>query len=176
MKHARAMTRWSVVAGLALALAGTCTGPAQAAPRLPAAGNGPALVVSLCEQTTTVDHLVVKRLDAFPSNGLHFSFPATVAVTDQKLVIEAAKAVCALPAMPDNGLHCPADWGVTYRLTFSVQSVMFPRVVVDATGCESVTGLLRTRWVARTPGFWHELGTVMNLKKPTWATFTGSRG
>lgn len=173
----RVITRWSVVAGLALALAGTLASPAQAAGKLPEAVPGSGRVTSrLCGQATTVDHLVVRRVDAFPANGRHFSFPAEVIVTDQVLAVKAAEALCALPAMPAKALFCPADWGVTYRLSFSAQGYMFARVVVDATGCQSVTGLTPTRFASRTPEFWRRLGTAMGLRNPTWATFTGSGG
>jgi hypothetical protein len=118
----------------------------------------------------------VKRIDAFPQNQIRFSFPATVIVLLPASARKAARVACALPDMPRKAMSCPADLGITYRLTFYRQASSYPRVVVDATGCEGVTGLVQVRWVARTPSFWRGLGDVMGLKNPTWTTFRGSGG
>ena len=171
----QAARRWAAVAALGLGLAVAAAGTAQAAPRTVGAPLRPALVSpTLCSSFAQLDRLVVKRLDAFPQNHFHFSFPAVVTVSDPPLVQKAARAVCALPVMPRTSMNCPADLGITYRLTFYTAAQPFPRVVVSATGCESVTGLLFTRWVARTPAFWPELGKTMGLKNATWETFRGS--
>lgn len=178
MSRMRSAGRWAVVAGLGLALAGAVAGVAQAAPRAATTSVERPTLVSpgLCNSYPQLDTLVVKRIDAFPQNHIRFSFPAVITVSDATLVQKAAKAVCALPVMPSTPMHCPADLGITYRLTFYTAAQPFPRVVVSATGCEAVTGLLLTRWAARTPGLWPKFGKSMGLKSATWDTFRGSGG
>jgi hypothetical protein len=90
-------------------------------------------------------------------------------------VRDAATALCALPVMPRKGLHCPADWGITYHLAFFAKGHAFPAVDVDATGCQGVKGLGAVRWVARSPEFWKVLGAAMGLAHPNAGLFAGSR-
>jgi len=178
--------RWSVAAGLCLALVGFSPVAARAAGRSspePRASVRPGLVPpGLCESVAQLGHLVVRRFDAYPQNHIHFSFPVVVTVTEPAAVRAAAKAVCALPPMPDKALHCPADLGITYRLSFtselppSQEVETLEMVVVSATGCEGLTGLGRTRWAATSPHFWPDLGRAMALKHPSWAIFRGSGG
>ena len=68
--------------------------------------------------------------------------------------------------------HCPAVIGLDYHLTFSTVNRGFPTIVVPATGCQEVSGLGPTRWVARTPSFWRALGKAMGLAKATYSTFS----
>jgi hypothetical protein len=169
---------WWALVCLSAAVIVTACGPAQAAPMTTTSGSqGSAEVLpSPCSAIAQLDHLVVHRVDAFPGNGFRFSFPAVVTVVEVASVQDAARALCALPSMPAGPMSCPADFGITYRLTFSAAGRPFPTVTVSATGCEAVVGLVPTRWAARSPAFWRELGKAMGLPKPTWATFTGSRG
>ena len=51
-----------------------------------------------------------------------------------------AAAVCGLPAMPRVVMNCPADLGVSYRLSFAAGSRGFPVVTVSAGGCTGVAG------------------------------------
>jgi len=127
----------------------------------------------LCRSVPRLDRLVVTRSDDYPQNHMHFSFPATITVADAAQVREAARALCALPKMPSGTFSCPADFAIVYHLAFSAAGERFPAVSVDATGCEVVRGLTTTRWVARTPGFWHTLGEAMGLVDPSYATFHG---
>lgn len=130
---------------------------------------------TLCQAIGKLDRLVVRRTDAFPQNGFHFSFPDVVVVEKVALVKDAAEAVCALPRMPSGVFNCPADFGIEYQLTFSAEGRVFESVLVSATGCETVTGLGASRWVARSSWFWSRLGKSMGLSSPTWTTFRGIR-
>jgi hypothetical protein len=130
--------------------------------------------VALCHVMRPVDRLVVRRSDAFPSNHVHFSFPRAVTVASPRRIRGAARALCALPRLPKGAFHCPVDLGIDYALTFTAKGSAGLTVGVDATGCETVTGLGATRWVARTPGFWVKLGKAMGLRHPDYATFRGS--
>jgi hypothetical protein len=135
----------------------------------------PAATPSLCGSLGSLDRLVVTRTNSIPQNHFHFAFPASVTVTKTAAVRDAATALCALPVMPKKGLHCPADWGITYHLAFSAKGRTFPAVDVDATGCQGVKGLGAVRWVARSPEFWRVLGAAMGLAHPDAGLFAGSR-
>ncbi len=171
----RAMTCLTLAA---VAVAGWAGGVAQAAQRTTASGPQPAGTVpaSLCKSIGQVDHLVVRRVDAFPQNDIYFSFPAVTVVTEVASVRDAAKVVCSLPRMPTGVMSCPADLGITYRLSFTGPGETFPTVVVSATGCETVRGIGPIRWVGTSPSFWRRLGEDMGLSSPTWTTFRGTGG
>jgi hypothetical protein len=172
------MTGWWLAVALSLVLVATSIGAAQATASARPSGTLRHAVVlpTLCNAVSDLDSLVVRRVDAFPRNHIRFSFPAVVSVSDPAAVKKAATALCALPAMPRGPMSCPADLGITYELTFSQAGRPFPLVVASATGCQGVTGLVPTRWAARTPNFWRELGEAMGLAHPTWETFRGSGG
>lgn len=129
---------------------------------------------TLCAVASQVDRLVVRRTDAFPQNHVRFSFPRQVTVSDAARARSAARALCALPRMPSGTFHCPADLGIDYHLAFSTEHRSFRAVTVSATGCEEVSGFAGTRWVARTPRFWRELGQAMGLPNADQHTFAGS--
>jgi len=170
------MRTWWAVASISAALIVTACILAQASPStatdrtLPSAVRSPAL----CKAVGRLDKLVVRRMDAFPQNGIHFSFPAVVEVDRVSSVRYAARIVCHLPPMPAGRFACPLDLGITYRLSLTAPGRMFRTVVVAVTGCELVSGLGRTRWVARSPHFWHQLGKAMGLVDATYATFRGT--
>jgi hypothetical protein len=159
-----------------IALVAACTlwGPTSEATASRSAG-AVTRATALCDSSGSLTHLVVRRVDAFPQNHIRFSFPATVVVRETAAVRRVARALCALPAMPNQGLHCPMDLGITSHLEFSSPTQHFRVVTVDATGCQSVTGLAPQRWIARSPGFWRTLGSAMHLKTPSWETFRGGR-
>ncbi|MFZ2056216.1 MAG: hypothetical protein WAV54_02245 [Acidimicrobiales bacterium] len=173
MKITRA---WLVAVCIPAALIAAASSSAQASPSTTTGGTLPAAVGSpaLCKAVGRLDKLVVRRMDAFPQNGIHFSFPAVVEVDRVSSVRYAARIVCDLPPMPAGKFACPLDLGITYRLSFTAPGRMFRTVVVAVTGCELVSGLGRTRWVARSPHFWHRLGKAMGLVDATYATFRGT--
>jgi hypothetical protein len=150
-------------------------GASGATARPPASKISSTAEPALCASITRLDRLIVSRNDAFPKNGFRFSFPRIVTVKDAAAVRAVAGALCALPKMPRGALHCPADWGITYQLVFSAKGRTFSPVRVAATGCQEVTGLGQTRWVARSRGFWKTLGQAMGLPHPDNQVFAGSR-
>jgi hypothetical protein len=178
MKIVKACLAMACLAVALVAAGGGVSGAAQASPRTTASATlRPAVVsISLCRSFGQVDQLVVHRVDAFRHNGIHFSFPAVTVVTEVASVQDVAKVVCSLPRFPTASMSCPADLGITYRLSFTGTSETFPTVVVSATGCETVLGLGPTRWVGDSSSFWRRLGRAMGLASPTWATFRGSGG
>jgi hypothetical protein len=138
----------------------------------------PAATVSggsgLCANTQSVQRLSIRRINSLPQNHEHFTFPAHVNVGDPGKARAVAQAACKLPPMPPGGFSCPADWGITYTLNFMLGGKKFPAVTIDATDCQEVKGLGRTRWVARTPAFWSVLGQAMGIPHASNAAFRGS--
>ncbi|MGH8987581.1 MAG: hypothetical protein ACRDXC_03145 [Acidimicrobiales bacterium] len=128
----------------------------------------------LCTSARSVTYLTVRRTRAFPQDHFRFSFPAEVVVGTPGAARRVARELCALPEMPTGALHCPADFGITYHLRFSRGHESYRVVNVDATGCQTVRGLAKARWVARSPKFWRVLGVAMHLEHPSWAAFRGS--
>jgi hypothetical protein len=161
-----------VVTLLAAAMVLAAGPNAGASLRASSAGAGAAAKPSLCGSIGSLDRLVVTRTN--PQKDFHFAFPASVTVPQAAAVRKVATALCALPVMP-RGLHCPADWGITYHLAFFSRGPAVPVVDVDATGCQGVKGLGAVRWAARSPEFWKVLGAAMGLAHPDAALFAGSR-
>jgi hypothetical protein len=67
-----------------------------------------------------------------------------------------ARAVCGLPALGDRPVPCPmviANGG-SYQLSFTADGRTLPSVVVQDTGCETVTGAGAVRRAAGQPAFW----------------------
>ena len=113
-----------LLAVLTLSACGTAASRPQGgtAPPSPTA-SPPALAVALGH----LDRLVVLRSDAFPQNHIRFSFPAKVTVTDPAKVQAVARALLALPVMPNGTFSVPIDLGVTYRLLFATGAGNSPR-------------------------------------------------
>ncbi len=145
----------------------SATDPASAA-------GSPDPAQTLCQAAPLLERLVVRRTDANPQLHLYFPFPPVVTLDKARSVQAAARSLCALPRMPKGVFHCPANLGIDYQLSFAATERSYAKVVVQATGCEQVSGIGPTRWVARTPGFWHELGMAMALPDANWATFAGT--
>jgi hypothetical protein len=130
---------------------------------------------SLCVQVSNISSLVVDRRDAIPANHFSFSFPSAVRVAERASARAVATAVCHLPAVPSGAINCPADFGITYSLTFSrLHGASLRPVVIEATGCQTVSGAGGTRWLLTTIGFWTTLGRAMRLPQPSEATFRGT--
>jgi hypothetical protein len=143
--------------------------PASASPASGAAGGSAAL----CSDPASATRLVVSRVTALPQNHLHFAFPAGVTVSGPARARAVAGAVCGLPLMPRGPMSCPADLGLSYRLSFAAASRSFPVVTIMTGGCAVVEGAGPTRWTARSPGFWAVLAHAMGLASGTALQGTG---
>jgi hypothetical protein len=66
---------------------------------------------------------------------------------------ELARAVCGLPAMTAGVVRCPQLDGVSYQLTFTAGGRLLPAVVVQPSGCQTVTGAGVVRTAASRPAF-----------------------
>ena len=147
--------------------AATTSGATQpASPASSPSGTGPSGTGSsaaLCSAPATVTRLVVSRVSALPQNHLHFAFPAGITVSSPAQARAVAEAVCGLPAAPRGPMSCPADWGLSYRLSFAAGTRSFPVVMAAAGGCGTVTGAGPARWTVRSPGFWTALARAMGI-------------
>jgi len=152
----------------------TTTSATQPASPSPASSSGiipggPAAAgtAALCSKQASVTRLVVSRVSALPQNHLHFAFPAGTTVRSPARARAVAAAVCGLPAMPRVVVNCPADLGVSYRLSFAAGSSGFPVVTAAAGGCETVAGAGPARSAARSPGFWAVLAHALGISSGT---------
>ena len=134
------------------------TGPGSAGP-----GSTGTPGAALCSDQAAVTRLVVGRVSALPQNHLHFAFPAAITVASPGRARAVAAAVCGLPPMPRVVMNCPADFGVSYRLSFAAGSTTFPVVTASAGGCSGVAGAGPVRSAARSPGFWAVLARAMGV-------------
>jgi hypothetical protein len=176
--------RWVAVAAAGLALAGlalAACGSQQAATTSsatqatsPAATRSPAQPGrTLCSDVPALTRLVVTRVVELPQNHLHFAVPAGVTISDPATVRDVARAVCGLPVMPHGVMSCPADWGVTYRLSFAAGRGGFPVVTAAAGGCGWVSGAGPVRRAAST-GFWTELARALGVPHPSNSALQGT--
>ena len=178
----------ATVAGLVVAVA-TLVGPSGAVTRVvstpgPRGDLAPFRHGAARHRTTTVAPLLcpmtgrvtsVTATRSTPLNPETFSFPRVTEGTDPTAVRRAARALCALPVMPDRVQACPVDLGVRYTLRFSRGggAAHLPRpVIVSAWGCRAVTGLGPTRVVTRA-AVWTVIGAALGLRSATNATFAG---
>ena len=172
--------RWmaAALAGLALAACGTqqavttssATQPASPAttPASPARAGG-----ALCSDVAAVTRLVVTRVVALPQNHLHFAIPAVVTISDPATARGVAQAICGLPAAPRSLMRCPADLGVSYRLSFAAARAAFPVVTASAGGCGGVSGAGLTRRAASAT-FWTELARALGVPHPSSSALQGT--
>lgn len=175
--------RWvaAALAGLALAACGTeqaaitSSATQPASPAASASAASPARAGgALCRDTAAVTRLVVTRVNTLPQNHLHFAIPAGVTITDPATARGVAQAICGLPAWPHGQvMSCPADLGVSYRLSFAAGRAAFPVVKVSAGGCGGVSGAGPERR-ATSATFWIDLAKALGVPHPTSATLQGT--
>ena len=122
---------------------------------------------ALCSNQASVTRLVVSRVSALPQNHLHFAFPGGTTVRSPARARAVAAAVCGLPAMPRVVMSCPADLGVSYRLSFAAGSRGFQVVTATAGGCETVAGAGPARSAGRSPRFWAVLAHALGISSGT---------
>lgn len=166
----------AILAG-ALLLAACGSVPASSSGRAgssPSASRTRPATTALCADPGAVSRLVVTRVPAIRSVGArHFVFPRQVTVTDAATARAVARALCALPTMPPGVVSCPAQLlGTTYRLRFSADGRKLPAITVQATGCQTVTGLGPVRRVI-SGHFWTVLGSALALRSPAQSSFVG---
>ena len=162
----RALAPLPVAAALACATLTGC-GSTVAAKDAPAG-------MTVCAHAGDVDRLMIGRVNFFPQNHVYFGFPAQITVSDAHRSQAVAQALCTLPPMPAGPLSCPMDWGINYRLIFTAGDSKLAPVIIDATGCQQVTGLGPVRWIVRSPAFWNVLATAAGIGPADQTTFRGT--
>jgi hypothetical protein len=171
-----AVATLAAVAALACAAltgCGSAAATADAHIGRPPAAQAPA-GQNVCGHTRNVDRLTIGRVNSFPQNPEHFTFPAQVTVTSAGRSQAVAQELCALPAMPAGTFSCPGDWGIDYRLVFTAGDRKLAPVTVDATGCQTVKGAGPVRWTAVSPDFWSVLATAAGIGPADQTTFAGT--
>jgi hypothetical protein len=138
-------------------------------------GNVAASASGLCGAAAQVDSLTVQRANALPGNHPRFSFPATEKVRSSSGARSVAQSLCALPPVSHTVIACPADFGITYKLTFAAGSHQFAPVTLNAAGCELVHGLGPARKITTSNVVWHRLGVAIGIPHPSQAAFAGTR-
>jgi hypothetical protein len=119
-----------------------------------------------------IDRVSITRIVTEP-NHERFTFPANITITGFQRGRSVARALCELPVMPPGIYNCPADLGISYRLTLITEDHAATSVDLDATGCQQVYGLGH-RWTATSPGFWSVLGEDAGLGRAGLLTFIGT--
>ena len=129
--------------------------------------------LSLCTVAEKVTTLTVRRGTFM--NPTTFSFPSVVSVSNVASVRTVAKTICATPPDMRTGgaIACPADFGLTYRLLFTVPKHIVMPITLRVTGCGGVDGTGTKGWIHLTPNLFRVLGNAMRLRLATEATFRG---
>ena len=128
----------------------------------------------LCGAATQVDSLTVQRTNALPGNHPRFTFPATEQVNNAPEARSVAQSLCALRPVSHMQIACPADFGITYRLTFAAGTHRFAPVTLNAAGCELVHGLGAARHITTSNVVWRRLGVAIGIPHPSQAAFAGT--
>ncbi|HEX3490341.1 MAG TPA: hypothetical protein VHU92_13405 [Streptosporangiaceae bacterium] len=97
-----------------------------------------------------------------------------VTVTRPDQVRGLARALCALPRMPRAPMFCPLQFPGSYQFYFTAGGLRLPVVVVQESGCRTVTGLGPVRR-ADQPGFWRLLTHIVGTN-PVWPGRPGTPG
>lgn len=156
--------------GQASQASGRSTAPSSSRP--PGSGPVAAHSTGLCSSGARLDSLTVRRTDALPGNHTKFSFPATTSAHDPARVQAVARTLCGLKTSHGT-VACPANFGVSYRLSFATAGHSFPAVTVNAGGCQVARGLGAPRTVT-SAGLWQTLGIAIGIPHPGNAAFRGT--
>jgi hypothetical protein len=166
----------ATVAAVAACGSGSAPGAGHtASPRSSASsGNLAANGSGLCGAAAQVDSLTVQRTNALPGNHPRFSFPALEQVSSAPEAQSVAQGLCALQPVSRTVIACPADFGITYRLTFAAGTRKFAPVTLNAAGCEPVHGLGAARHITTSNVVWRRLGVAIGIPHPSQASFAGT--
>jgi hypothetical protein len=177
-----AVTLLSVAAGLVvLAACGTTPAPgsggaapagASGSPGTASTAPGSAAQPVLCRDAAAVTGLRIVRLPGLHVPQAQTAFRGQATAVSPAQARAVARALCALPAMPHGILDCPALFpGTSYQLRFTADGRALPVVTIEATGCDTVTGVGQVRR-ALSPVFWRVLATAAGLSPPGQGVFS----
>jgi hypothetical protein len=129
----------------------------------------------LCHDTAAVTGLEIVRDLVAGAAQLQGTFPSPGVAMTSARARSVARALCALPQTKRGVFSCPLGLpGTTYLLRFTADGRQLSPVVVQATGCEAVSGVGSPRWAISSPGFWRTLAEAAGLSPPGRAAFSGS--
>jgi hypothetical protein len=114
----------------------------------------------------------VTRSGSGPGGQRAYAFPVHVTVASRADARAVATAICALPRL-SGGLHCPADFTLSYAIRFNSSRTNVGPVRLDPFGCQTVAGAGPVRWAARSPALWRTLGRAIGIPTATVVTFQG---
>jgi hypothetical protein len=126
----------------------------------------------LCATAGTVNQVLITRTGMaapmLPSGARISAFVTSANPPSPGLVVKdagparaLAKAICGLPTMTGAVLHCPQLGLSSYRLSFTVGGRILPSVIVQPTGCLTVTGAGPVRSAARDSAFLKLLASMV---------------
>jgi hypothetical protein len=107
----------------------------------------------VCRNAHTLQRVVIARSPGRMTSYQRLFLPLGLSVTKPAVVRGLAATLCSLPK-PPSLMSCPADVGLSYRLTFSGAGRVYAPVTMNLTGCRTVTGLGHPRWWAKAPQAW----------------------
>ena len=134
----------------------------------------PARGPRLCADPAAVLAVRVTRLPPLSQMGQARPVPArrpVITIRDVGRVRALARVICGLPLMPRGVLSCPVDLGGGFQLVFATAARWLPAVVVQASGCEVVTGASpgRQRWTRGARAFWTAFARLTGIEAPAHA-------
>jgi hypothetical protein len=126
----------------------------------------------LCAAPAAVNRVLITRTGMsgpmLPSGPRISAFVTSANPPTPRLLVQGAgparalaKAVCGLPAMTGGVLHCPKLGLPGYRLTFTAGGRILPAVLVQPSGCLTVTGAGPVRTAARSSAFLKLLTSIV---------------
>jgi hypothetical protein len=118
----------------------------------------------LCSAPGAVSQVIITRtgfaVPVLPSNPRISAYVTSGTPPSPGLLVKGAgparalaKALCGLPTMTGGILHCPKMGATSVRLAFTAGSRVLPVVIVQPSGCLTVTGAGPVRSAARSSAF-----------------------
>ena len=129
-------------------------------------------LAQLCTAPLAISRVEVTRSGSGPGGQRAYAFPVHVTVASRADATAVASAICALPRL-SGGLHCPADFTLSYTIRFNSSGTRVGLVRLDPFGCQTVAGAGSVRWAARSPALWRTLGRAIGVPNATVVTFQG---
>jgi hypothetical protein len=150
--------------------AGASPGPSSSA----SAGT-PAAQAALCQEAGSVTSMeIVRTAGARIPQEMQNAMPDRLTVSQPASAQQVARALCDLPKMPKGPVHCPALFiGTTYHLIFTANGRQLPTVTIEATGCQTVTGVGAVRRASTSPAFWRVLDLAAGKPARGPSVFSG---
>ena len=127
--------------------------------------SGIAVGLTGCGQVSAAEHFTLVYIER-PKN--YYQKPLHVTITNANTVIALYRDIRALKPFSPEDLHCPADFGIDYRIEFISEHGLALIANADPTGCSEVqmsTG--KPLWAIGNKGqaFWRELAKAMGMPR-----------